>query len=293
MKHAYLIIAHQDIFMLRCLLDALDDKRNDIYLHVDKKSKDLYQEISSYSLVYSNFFIYSQIDTMWGDISLVKLELFLFEQASKNNKYSYYHLISGMDYPLKSQDYIHEYCEKHQGDEFIGFQTKNTVGYVYRYKYYWFFLSHYKSRSLLKKCFFRIITNTAFYLQRLGGLKRNMKYKEIKKGCNWVSLTDECVRYIVSQKGSILKNFKYVLAADEFFLHTLVWNSPFKDAIHNLYDEYDSCKREINWELGTPYIWQNEDLMYLIKSNKWYARKVTSNNMDLIKALESKSNEKS
>ena len=38
MKHAYLIMAHNSPRILRVLLEMIDDERNDIFLHVDKKS---------------------------------------------------------------------------------------------------------------------------------------------------------------------------------------------------------------------------------------------------------------
>ena len=36
-KHAYLIIAHNNFYILEKLLRLLDDERNDIYIHIDKK----------------------------------------------------------------------------------------------------------------------------------------------------------------------------------------------------------------------------------------------------------------
>ena len=41
MKHAFLIIAHNKFNQLQLLLNLLDDERNDIYVHIDKKVKDL------------------------------------------------------------------------------------------------------------------------------------------------------------------------------------------------------------------------------------------------------------
>lgn len=38
MKHAYCIIAHNNLEQLQRLLLLLDDPRNDIYIHIDKKS---------------------------------------------------------------------------------------------------------------------------------------------------------------------------------------------------------------------------------------------------------------
>ena len=36
-KHTYLIIAHNNFYILEKLLLLLDDERNDIYIHIDKK----------------------------------------------------------------------------------------------------------------------------------------------------------------------------------------------------------------------------------------------------------------
>lgn len=37
MKHAYLIMAHNQFHILEVLLNLIDDERNDIFLHIDKK----------------------------------------------------------------------------------------------------------------------------------------------------------------------------------------------------------------------------------------------------------------
>ena len=44
-RHAYLIMAHNEWELLNTLLSLIDDPRNDIFLHIDKKVKtmpDLY-----------------------------------------------------------------------------------------------------------------------------------------------------------------------------------------------------------------------------------------------------------
>ena len=38
-KHAYCIIAHKDDYVFKALLKTIDDSRNDIFVLVDKKSK--------------------------------------------------------------------------------------------------------------------------------------------------------------------------------------------------------------------------------------------------------------
>lgn len=38
LKHAYLIMAHNDPYVFHKLISLLDDERNDIFVHIDKKS---------------------------------------------------------------------------------------------------------------------------------------------------------------------------------------------------------------------------------------------------------------
>ena len=58
MKHAYCILAHSQWNQLQLLIDAIDDSRNDIYLHIDKKA------VGSYRI--------------WGGKQLLNQELSLF-----------------------------------------------------------------------------------------------------------------------------------------------------------------------------------------------------------------------
>ena len=39
-KHAYLIVAHNNFYILERLVKLLDYEFNDIYIHIDKKVKD-------------------------------------------------------------------------------------------------------------------------------------------------------------------------------------------------------------------------------------------------------------
>ena len=64
-KHAYLIIAHSQFEILNYLLRALDDERNDIYIHIDKKV-----EIPTICEIKTNvFFLKDRLDVRWGDYS--------------------------------------------------------------------------------------------------------------------------------------------------------------------------------------------------------------------------------
>ena len=104
-KHAYLIIAHTNFEQLQKLVNILDDERNDIYIHIDKKSQDF--ETSIIKACHSQVTFVKRTSVNWGGFSQINCELLLLKKAiSSSSGYSRYHLISGMDLPIKSQNYI-------------------------------------------------------------------------------------------------------------------------------------------------------------------------------------------
>lgn len=75
MKHAFLIIAHNEYPVLEVLLSMLDDERNDIYLHIDKRATELFQQIKKVKMQKAGFYlIENPIKVYWGDISQVQVE---------------------------------------------------------------------------------------------------------------------------------------------------------------------------------------------------------------------------
>ena len=147
MKHAYLIIDYDNEPILQELLSAIDDVRNDIYVHVDKKSSiDKSLLHTSHAKLY---LIPQSIDARWGDVSLVEVELMLIEAALKHGKYSYLHLLSDSDYPIKSQDYIHHKCEELAGMEFISFANEDQRLIDQRLDFYYLFTRHFRQTNVL------------------------------------------------------------------------------------------------------------------------------------------------
>ena len=79
------------------------------------------------------------MDVQWAGYSMIECELSLMENALKK-EYSYLHLLSGADLPIKSQIQIHDFFEKNAGKEFIQFNSeKVSEEYKNRIRYYYFF----------------------------------------------------------------------------------------------------------------------------------------------------------
>lgn len=261
--------------ILQLLLSSLDDVRNDIYVHIDKKAS---FDGTMLRTVKSGLHILPvRIDARWGDFSLIEIELLLFHEASSHGSYAYYHLLSGVDLPVKSQDYIHRYCDEHQGKEFIGIAQHVSQRELDWRSQHWFVYSRdFQSGNLFKK----IVRGVLARMQSLIGYRRTSL--QVKKGSQWCSITHDFVQYLLQNKLLIRKIFNHTYCPDELFIQTLCWNSEFKNRIYNPNDEFEGCKRYIKWENGVlqPLTLQEVDAMLL--SSRWFARKFTSDNKHVV-----------
>lgn len=279
--HAYLIMAHKNKEQLIILLKLLDYSENDIFIHIDKKANEEmkninYQRYCKFSKVYCK----SEINIKWGDVSQIQTEILLLKMARKYNKYSYYHLISGMDLPLKSQQQIHKFFDINEGKEFINYSGKDkTAGMLIedRVKYYW--LTKYydslpskKSRAIMHR-----IDKLQVVVQKLMNIDR-LKKKNIKKiyhGAQWFSITDSLAMELINCEKEILEIFKYSYCSDEIFIQTYIKNNNWFKRLYSpkLDNGFKSIERNIDWNRGGPYTWKENDFDELIKSNYLFARK--------------------
>lgn len=137
--HAYLIIAYNDFELLKCLIRMLDYPYNDIYIHIDKKSKKFKQNDFIGITKYSKLYFIKREKVYWGGYSQVNCEINLLKSAKNRKSYSYYHLLSGADLPIKSIEEIYNFFENNLGKEFISFDVENEKNgeFLDRIKYYY------------------------------------------------------------------------------------------------------------------------------------------------------------
>ncbi len=277
MKHAYLILAHHEFALLQLLVSCLDDGRNDIFIHFDRKVKSLPGIVARKAGL---FILDGRVDVRWGDVSQIRAEYALFEAAVARGPYAYYHLLSGVDLPLKSQDDIHAFFDANQGREFIGYSiTEMTPQLVRKVQRWHLFPRYFQSRSL----FVRALRALCIRAQELLGIKRN-RTVDFKKGPNWVSITDPLVRYVLDKKEWALKTFRNTFCGDELFIQTLCWNSAFRSRVYDP-GSNKGCMREIGWKDGRLIDWCAEDFDHLKRSPALFARKFNSSDMDFVRAV--------
>lgn len=270
-KHAYLVIAHKDDLTFRTLLQMLDDVRNDIYIHMDSKNR--YYDCSKTERLiwHSGVYHVARTSVTWGGYSQINAELTLLQEATAHGKYAYYHLLSGEDLPIKSQDQIYRFFEEHDGKEFLRFE-KETFSCQNRVKYYYLFQE--KLGRANRFSIYKLLNKTSLIIQKLVGVDRT-KGIQFQKGTNWFSITDGFARYICDRREYVEKTFRNTVCGDEVFVQTLLHNSDFrKNLYHPQYDNsLDAIMRLIDWNRGNPYVFRETDIAEIKASPMLWARK--------------------
>ena len=278
MKHAYLILAHHEFTLLQTLIACLDDRRNDIYVHIDKKVKDLPELHTNHANLRV---LKNRTDIRWADFSMVEAEFSLFESARQNGPYQYYHLLSGVDLPLKSQDYIHRFFEDNKGKEFIGYTLTRMTPEITRKVQRWhLFPGDFKNRSTVR----RALRAIWIRIQEQLGCKRNADV-DFKKGSQWVSVTEAMAGCFLDNKDWARKVFTHTFCSDEMVFQTLCWNSPLRFALYNTTDDGTGCMRAIGWHDGELTDWSAADYETLAASPALFARKFNSSDPDFIRRI--------
>ncbi len=274
-RHAYLIMAHNQFEQLGQLLSLLDDQENDIYLHIDRRVTGFPREELARQVRKSGLLYLPRVKVNWGAYSQIACEMQIFRHMTEQvqEQYQYYHLLSGVDLPLKSQQEIHTFFDRHDGREFVTFNPyqADEKRYLFRAKYYFPFqerigAARHKGRrarllhALAAACLFG---QKRLHINRCRG-------KKVYMGANWINITRPCMEYLVSKEEEIRRQYRMTLCADELFVQNILLDSPFRE---KLWTEPIRC---IDWKRGEPYVFRKEDFGMLMDSEFLWARKFDS-----------------
>lgn len=281
MKQAILITAYKDFNQLKRLILEFDHRFN-IYIHIDKKSplqKDLIKELLKISTVQ---YVAQDFKVNWGGLNHLKAYLKLCKIALQNKENAVFHLITGQDFPIKSNKEFDKYLQS-DINHLSAFTMPNAgwknggMDRIELYNFYDVFDAKKSSKWL-------------YIIKRL---QLRLKFKrstpnslgQLYGGNTYWSLRREAVQYVVTysfHNPKILKRFKYTLCAEEIFFQTILMNSKFKEAI--VHDDL----RFMDWASGRggyPAILDESDFEKITQSGKLFARKLDQNKNDLFSML--------
>lgn len=268
MRHAILITTHDNVEISKNLLSLYDDKNIDFYFLIDKKAKSYNEEVLKDICKKSNVYFVPKINIYWGSFSQIQAEYILLENAVKKS-YDYYHLISGCDIPLYTKYEFFDFFEQNKGKEFVEYSPKEIAEknkVQDRVKYYYAFMESVREKSAIKRKPKTFLREFFLKLQKLLKIDRT-KGKEFQYGSNWFDITDDFAKYVLKNKPWVIKHFKKTCCADELFLQTLLFNSPFYSNSYYCLNEKNRIlqrNRYTDWTRGQPYTFKKEDYNEII-----------------------------
>lgn len=269
-RHAYLIIAYDKLEQLAFQLSLIDDPRNDIFIHMDKRSSftDFDKEMLQGSVKHSKVYFTPRIAVYWGHFSLVECELILYQVATEKGPYAMYHLISGADMPLRSQDAIHDFFADKLDKIFITRYNQEEAEELKLHK----LVEHYHlsrrinprqlspiPRKILRA--YQILENkiqTALKIDRLHGKREEMGFDGFSE---WKSIGHDVVLAVLDNEHWIRKQFRFTFCSDEYFFPMTLKRAGLLERIyhyepvHDIPDEFQGNLRYVNWWDGHPYEW--------------------------------------
>ncbi len=217
MRHAWLIIAHNEFGILQRLVSMLDDARSDFYIHIDKKVKQMPQiHVEKGRLFWSP----RRINVCWGTVSQIRTELLLFETALHNGPYDHYHLLSGTHLPLRPVEALMRYYNSHAGEEILRYWKPDAGDADFKLRRYHVPMRYFKTPG--HPCCRAVevfVWKAVLKVQKVLGI-RHLRDTEFRKSDNWMSLTEQGCRFLVEHRRAILRKYRWSFCGDEYFAAT-------------------------------------------------------------------------
>lgn len=217
-KHAYLILAHNNYYVLEKLLRLLDDPRNDIYIHIDKKVKDFdFCYFGALCRLAQVRFSKKRVDIGWAKPSMVKAELELFRLAAAHGPYGCYHLISGTHLPLKTQDEIHARCE----DLTVSHLCYGSAPTKWELQRMTRFHNVIPGKNRISRKLNGILSR---WQEKLGVDRLKRRGMKPYKGGQWGSFPQEAVEYLLKNEKKIRRMIRFSSCPDEVYKQVILIN---------------------------------------------------------------------
>jgi len=228
---AYLITTYDQPAHLERLVSALDAEGCDFYIHVDK-----HVEIEPFEKPLRGrpnvHFVSRRVRVQWMGFSQVQSILELMTAAAHRG-FVYCTLLSGSDYPIKSNRRIRNFFE-HAAEEFITFwRLEDRPSWRHKIEYFypidWIPIRGYSKDD--EPVYARRLFWGRFHKYRHLMPTRKFPFEMVPYGgSDWWSLSEPCVRHILEFTGrnaAFSRFYRFTHCPSEMFFHTIIMNSPF------------------------------------------------------------------
>lgn len=299
---AFLILAHDDIAMLARLCARLAP--NNVYIHIDRRSHIDQREVERFGSKVR--FVENRIETHWADFSLVEATLTLMKAALDVRKHTHLVLLSGHCYPIRPIAELVKFLGENPDRNFLQLVEVHRESFLFgRFGRHWRMrpiipgTTHARTGALAKLDQFLV----RVFNKVSGAFPRDF-YKEIYPGApffgsQWWALTSQAAERVVRSAASrsIMQSFRSTFAPDETYIQTVLGNllEPFEiigpKSDHGPASVLDAplhliADTEGRWMIDTP-----DHRRAIQSSEKFFVRKVTSDQVSLLDWIDKKQQE--
>jgi hypothetical protein len=224
---AVLVLAHKNIDQVIELADLLSTKF-EVYIHFDKKAHITSEQ--KRALGHPHVQWISTQDVHWGAWSIVQATIDLFNLALKDQENTYFHLISGQDWPTQNVADIYNFFEKTKKLFIWNYPSakyKKAGEPLVDWQKYYFNYDQVNRRSTWGKIYHRflIASQTLLHVNKLKKLGIDLT---LYNGSQWVDLPRDASEYLLKylqEHPNVVKMFKTGFCSDEFWVPTVLRNN--------------------------------------------------------------------
>jgi hypothetical protein len=255
---AYIISAYHRLGQVTRLVRRLESGDSCFFVHVDRKTDDRECDALQESLRDLTTVRFLERHTChWGGFGHVRASLKGIEALlSSDTEFDYAILLTGQDYPIKSNRYIARFFETQHPKSFMAVSPLPSASW--------------SPRGGLDRIEYAHLRFHGRHLRLPIRLSFPEGLRPFGGGAYW-ALSRDCIEYVsnfVAERPDVIRFFRHVDIPDEIFFHTILMNSPRRDTI------VDENLRYIDWTQGRrPALLETRDLDALRASPKLFARK--------------------
>ncbi|WP_429382304.1 beta-1,6-N-acetylglucosaminyltransferase [Mucilaginibacter sp. UYCu711] len=266
-------MAHKNAVQIKRLIESLEDGLSHFFLHLDLKSGIKISDIGLNS--YVKVSPVESINSNWGRFELVQATLNAMALIKQQPvKFDRIILLSGQDYPIKSNEYINDFYQYSDYSIFLDhfsipdYKKWSSNGGLYRIDKYFFGFSRFL------KFIARIVNFLALFIKCLQRtIKTELKHYH---GSQWWTIDSYSLNYIlnyISEHPEYITFHKYTFAPDELFFHTIILNADDTQIISKIFNDNKMLMKWENEFIAHPEILDRNDLETLKISDSLFARK--------------------
>lgn len=265
MNIAYIISAYKYPRQLIRLVNSLNTPSASFFIHIDKKTDDpTYHKMVNGLSGYPNIYFLKRHMCYWGDFGHVQATIEgINEIIRRKILFDYVVLLTGQDYPIKTNEQIKTFFEKSGSKsymEYFPLPCENWEG---------------GGIDRIEQWHMRFFNHQyAFPKNRHSWIRRKFpKGLRPYGGSSYWCLSNACITYIhrfIKTHPGFMLFFRYVDVPDELIFQTILINSSLADTIVNDDLRYIDWK---DWNAANPGILDRSDFERLEKSTKLFARK--------------------